>query len=180
MDKGLKGDSVNRIHSLERINFLEKQGDEITHVIINESASTFIVPFDREDIYQLAVALDEVLDHLNGAAKRLAMYKIYSLPPQIIQLSELILEACVELKKIIGSMRPLQYTIQLQESIKKISDIENRADHLYDEAVGSLFRNETDPLQILKLSEAYSYFTSTTDKAEDAANIIESVLLKFN
>jgi uncharacterized protein Yka (UPF0111/DUF47 family) len=79
LEKALKSDSVTRIQSFETINLLEKQGDEITHAIMRETGNTFIVPFDREDIHALAIAIDDVVDYIYGTSKRLDIYKVHQI-----------------------------------------------------------------------------------------------------
>lgn len=178
--KALHADSVTRLTLLKEINVLERQGDEYTHVIVNEASSTFIVPFDREDIQSLAVAIDDVLDYMNGCAKRIELYKIHNITPEMLQLADVILKACREFEALVRQMSDLKYTAEVQASLARISEYEKQADGLFDKVVSRLFAEEKDALEILKMKEVYSFFSATTDKVEDASSVIENILVKFS
>src|SRR5687768_3491325 len=90
LEASLKGDSLGRMGMHEKIDMLEKQGDEITHAIMAEASTTFIVPFDREDVQQLAMAIDDVVDYIYGTSKRIDLYKIHHITPAMIRLAEII------------------------------------------------------------------------------------------
>ena len=178
--RALRSDSVTRITLLREVSLMEKQGDEFTHVIIKEASSSFIIPFDREDITALAGALDDVLDYMHGSAKRIELYKIHVIPPAMILLMDIALDAVKELNNIVLAMGKLKYTKEMQQSLARISDLEKRADLIYDDAVAKLFSTESNALEILKQKEVYSFFATITDRCEDAANVIEIILVKFS
>lgn len=178
--KALNSDSVTRITLLREVSLMERQGDEFTHVIIKEASSSFIIPFDREDITALAGALDDVLDYMHGSAKRIELYKIHVIPPNMVELANHALTAVIELDKIVKAMGSLKYTKAMQESIARIADLEKKCDILYDDAIAKLFSDEKNALEILKQKEVYSFLTTITDRCEDAAKVIESILVKFS
>jgi len=179
-EAAVKADAVTRMQLLEKIDFLEKQGDEITHAIMNAAASTFIVPFDREDIQQLTIVLDDIVDLIHATAKRIELYKIHLLPESVIKLAEINHKACIELQKTIHSMRQLRYTNAIRNHLIAITAYENEADQIMNNALADLFLNEPDAMQILKLQEIIDYLESATDKCEDAGDVIESVMVKFS
>lgn len=179
-EAAVKADSVTRMQLLEKVDFLEKQGDEITHAIMNAASSTFIVPFDREDIQQLTIVVDDIVDLLYATSKRIELYKLHQLPDAVIKLAEINHKACIELQKTIHAMRELRYTHAIRNHLTAINKYENEADQVMNNEIANLFVNEPDAMQILKLQEIIEYLESATDKCEDAGNVIESVMVKFS
>ena len=164
----------NEIDNLEHI------GDGITHDILNQLSLSFITPFDREDIHQLAVVLDDIADNINGDSSRVILYKIEpkDITPEINKLAELI-ELCAEqLHTAILSLRNFKDVAIINEAYVKINSIENHADDIFDMAIGKLFDDEKDPIKLIKMKEIYQALETATDKAEDAADIIKSIQVK--
>ncbi len=180
LEMALKSDSVTRLQSHEKIDHLEKQGDEITHAIMKEAGTTFIVPFDREDVQHLTMAIDDVVDYIYGTSKRIDLYKIHQIPPSMIRLAELIHLSAIELRDSIYEMRSLRNAGSIRHRLEKIKDYENEADMIMNDAIAEMFRNEKDAMYILKMKEVISFLETATDKCEDAANVIESVMIKFS
>jgi uncharacterized protein len=159
----------------KRLQEVEHRGDEMTHNIIRMLNQTFITPFDREDIHRLTSSLDDVLDFVNGTAVRMALYRITAPPPAAADLAALIVSQSEELSK----------GVSLLESNKKVLDhctevnrLENEADRISRRAIAELFDQEKDPIQLIKIKELYEVLETATDKAEDAANVLEAVVLK--
>ncbi|HKI24687.1 MAG TPA: DUF47 family protein [Candidatus Sulfotelmatobacter sp.] len=154
---------------------IERSGDELTHAVYTKLNQTFITPFDREDIHQLASSLDDVLDFINAAGARIIMYRITSPPPVALELSRLILQQVQELHCALPLLRKngdiLTYCVE-------INRIENEADVISRAAIGQLFDQEKDPITLLKTKELIEFLELATDKAEDVANVLETVVLK--
>jgi predicted phosphate transport protein (TIGR00153 family) len=178
--RSMKADSVVRIQALEEIDRLERQGDEITHAIITELSTTFIVPFDREDIQALANAIDDIVDLIYGTSKRIDLYKVHSISPEMIRLSEIIHECAIELRSALKAMRNLRNAGMVRQRMKQINLLENEADLIMNQFVGKLFREEKDATQLMKQQEVITMLELATDKCEDAANVLQSVLIKFS
>jgi hypothetical protein len=176
----LHSDSVTRINAHKEIERLENQGDEYTHGILKEAASTFVTPFDREDIQSLAVTLDDVVDFIHGTSKRIELYKITQIHPSMLELSNLIHEGAKELDLIIQNMPSLRYSVEMRASLSKIKDLEKRADDVYDDVIGKLFKQDTNALEVLKLKEVLSFMTSASNSLVHTASVIENVLVKFS
>ena len=161
-----------RVHELHEI---EHVGDDMTHAVLTKLNQTFITPFDREDIHKLATSIDDVLDFIYAAAERLTMYKITSAPPAAHQLAQLIVQQSEELAKGVAHLEKqdnvLQYCVE-------INRLENEADRVARDAIARLFEVEKDPIALIKLKELYEVLETATDKAEDAANVLETVVLK--
>lgn len=166
------GDLGARITRLQEI---EHRGDELTHAIIRMLNQTFITPFDPEDIHRLTSSLDDVLDFVNGAAVRMAMYGITSPPPAAAKLAALIVSQAEELSIGVSLLEENQKVL---EHCVEVNRFENEADRVSRRAIGELFEHEKDPIQLIKLKELYEVLETATDKAEDAANVLEAVALK--
>jgi uncharacterized protein len=179
-EKALQDDARNWIECLTQIDMLEKQGDEYTHAIMNAAASTFIVPFDREDIQQLTIAIDDVVDIIHACAKRMDIYKIYNVPESIIKLASITHKAAIELHNAVTALKSLRHSEEISKCLSAINEYENQADQIMNDAIAALFRDNTDPIEVIKLQEVISLIEVATDKCEDAANVIESVLIKFS
>ena len=180
LENALKSDSVTRIQSFETINLLEKQGDEITHAIMRETGNTFIVPFDREDIHALAIAIDDVVDYIYGTSKRLDIYKVHQISPAMIRLAEIITLSAIELQSAVREMRSLRNVRKVKSHLHTINTLENEADKIMNSTIADLFKHETDAMVILKTKEVISFLENATDKCEDAAHVIDSVIIKFS
>ena len=161
-----------RVHELHEIEHL---GDDMTHAVLTKLNQTFITPFDREDIHRLATSLDDVLDFIYAAAERLTMYKITSAPAAAHRLAQIIVQQTEEIAKGVAHLEKqdnvLHYCVE-------INRLENEADRVARDAIARLFEVEKDPIALIKLKELYEVLETATDKAEDAANVLETVVLK--
>ena len=171
-------DRSKRTELIRKIEQLEHKGDEITHTIFHELAGTFITPFDREDIQYLASGLDDILDYIHGSAKRIELYKIDPIHPSMVKLAELIQQCSQELNNAVGSLRSMRNMAQIREALVKVNSIENHADDLFDNAVARLFEEEKNAIEIIKIKEVLSALETATDKCEDVANVLETIIVK--
>lgn len=165
---------------IRQIEKLEHTGDEITHRIFKEVGFTFITPFDREDIQRLASVLDDVLDFIHGAAKRVELYKVDPIHPAMIKLAELIVQSSEQVNIAVSGLRNSRNYTRVREALVKINSLENHADDVFDNAVARLFEDNVSALEVMKIKEVLSALETATDKCEDAANVIESVIVKFS
>jgi uncharacterized protein len=169
-----------RIEVARIVKDIEHEGDAVTHKIFSELNATFVTPFDREDIHLLASAIDDVLDQMDGCAHRFMLYKIDNVPDALVKLIEVLVLSIKELQNGVHLLRNLNEADALQTSFKLVNEYENRADEIFDQAVADLFDKETDPVRIIKLKEVFVGLETATDKCEDAANVLESILIKNN
>jgi uncharacterized protein len=160
---------------VNQVQAIEHRGDKATYAIITKLNQTFITPFDREDIHRLASSLDDVLDFVNSAALRLVMYKIHNPPPVSAELAGIIVLQCEELAMGVSL---LQKNGQVMKHCEEVNRLEDMADNVSRRAIADLFEHEKDPIQLIKLKELYEVLEYATDKAEDAANVIEAIVLK--
>jgi predicted phosphate transport protein (TIGR00153 family) len=162
----------------QQIDKLENVGDDITHQIYLELGKNFITPFDREDIHSLATAIDDVADLIQGSANRMNLYQISEMTEPIQKLSELILQASYDLQKAVAELKDLKNVRNIAESCIRINSIENQADYVFDRAVADLFLYEKDAIRLIKYKEILAALETATDRCEDAANVMESIIVK--
>ncbi len=160
---------------VEQMQAIEHRGDKATHAIITKLNQTFITPFDREDIHRLASSLDDVLDFMNAAAIRLVMYKILQPPVASAELAGIIVLQSEELARGVSL---LEKNTGVLKHCDEINRLEDEADHVSRKAIAALFEHEKDPIQLIKIKELYEVLEVATDKAEDAANVLEAIVLK--
>ncbi len=157
---------------------LEHVGDAITHETYNQLSLNFITPFDRDDINHLVSAIDDLVDYIYAASKRIDLYKIGKMTPAIIKLSELILSGAEELEIAVTEMRNLKNIIKIKEATVRINSIENHADDIFNIAIATLFEEEKNAVEVIKMKEVLTMLETATDKCEDAAHVINSILIK--
>jgi predicted phosphate transport protein (TIGR00153 family) len=162
----------------KQIDKLENKGDELTHQIYLELGKNFITPFDREDIHALATAIDDVADNIQGAANRMSLYRIDEFNEHIKKLSDLILQGSVDLEKAVRELKDLRNVRAIADSCIRINSMENQADYVFDRAVADLFLYERDAIKLIKYKEILAALENATDMCEDAANVMESILVK--
>ena len=165
---------------IREIEKLEHVGDAVTHEILHELSANFITPFDREDIHALVTSIDDVVDFIHGSAKRIELYGIVEMPTPFIKLSELILQGSEELKIAVSGLKDIKKSGKIREACVKINSIENHADDIFDMTIARLFEEETDAIKIIKHKEILYALEEATDKCEDAANAIESIVIKYS
>jgi predicted phosphate transport protein (TIGR00153 family) len=164
--------------SVAEITDLEHQGDLITHQIIAQLHRTFVTPFDREDIARLAQSLDDVTDFIHAAADSMFIYKVDCTTPRAIELADIIVQAAVEVERVMPQLRQRSKLIQILPRCIEINRLENMADRVFRAAMGELFDDGIDIASVIKWREIYEYMESATDRCEDVANVLEGVALK--
>ena len=171
-------DPSKRTELIKKIADLEHVGDDITHNIFTELGTNFITPFDREDIHYLASSLDDIVDYIHGSSKRMDMYRIDDYTPAMKKLAEIIENSAKEIHIAVSDLRHMSNPIRILEAIVRINSLENHADDVFDAAIADLLNNEKDAVQVIKMKELLSIMETATDKCEDVANVIESILVK--
>ena len=157
---------------------LEHVGDNITHETFHELSANFITPFDREDIHSLISAIDDIADYIHGATKRIDIYRVDNMTPAIIKLAELIAASSLELHNAVCELKNMKNINKIKEACIRINSIENHADDIFDMTIAKLFEEETNAIEIIKMKEVLLALETATDMCEDAANVLESILVK--
>ncbi|MBC7187953.1 MAG: DUF47 domain-containing protein [Calditrichaeota bacterium] len=158
-----------------QIKELEHKGDKLTHEIINKLNTTFVTPFDREDIYALCRALDDVIDLVDSAADRVYLFELTNPGEDAVKLAKIIAEASAEIVRGVSLLRhPAQMCVHCIE----INRLENEGDRVFRHGLAKLFHNCTDPIEIIKLKDFYQDLELATDRCEDVANVLEAISVK--
>jgi predicted phosphate transport protein (TIGR00153 family) len=164
---------INQIEALEHTN------DENTHDIFTELGRNFITPFDREDIHALASALDDVADYIYSASKKINFYKVDPMEQGFQKMAEVIALSTETLHGAVMELRNMKNVSSITNALVKVNSLENQADDIYDMSIEKLFDTEPDAKEVIKKREIYQVMEIVTDKCEDAANVIESIVIKY-
>ena len=164
-----------RTPHVEAIKRLEHEADQVTHEVVNRLDRTFITPLDREDIHQLASDLDDVMDAIDGTARRAQIFRLGVAPPGVKQLAEVIQRMVAVLAEGVSRLKKGDDVMRFCVEAKQL---EEEGDAIYHEALGQLFEKERDALEIIKWKEIYDNLEQTLDQGEDVANVLESITLK--
>jgi len=164
---------------LTRIKEIEKEADKITLGIYQKLHQTFITPLDREDIYALAHEMDTILDVIVSAATRMYVYKMKHITPELKEIAHILNNSICEVKRAACLLRnDKKNARELMDICININSLENEADYVLRQAMASLFQNEKDAKELLKMKEIYERVEGATDVCEDVSNIIEGIVLK--
>jgi predicted phosphate transport protein (TIGR00153 family) len=174
--KGMMEDYKNPAEQARRIKDVEHIGDGITHDIVLKLNQTFITPIDREDIYGLASALDDILDLVEAVSDRFVVFKVAKPTEAAIKLADILFNSAVAVGA--GIDRLGQKHADIQECCIQVNSLENEADRVTRDAISTLFDEEKDPIAVIKWKEIYENFEEGTDRCEDVANILERIALK--
>src|SRR6185312_9868838 len=158
----------------------EHVNDDLTHKVFTELGRNFITPFDREDIHYLASALDDICDYIYSTTKKINFYKVNPNDTGIQKLADLIEEGTIQIREAVGELRNMRDMRKITDALVKINSIENQADDIFDMSIDRLFDTEPDAKEVIKKREIYQVMEVVTDKCEDAANVIESIIIKYS
>jgi uncharacterized protein len=164
---------INQIEDLEHAN------DDLTHRIFTELGRNFITPFDREDIHYLATSLDDIADYIYASAKKINFYRVNPNDSGIQKLTEIIDQCAAQVQIAVKELRSMKNLRLVTEAFVKINSMENQADDVFDLSIERLFETEPDAKEVIKKREIYTVMETATDKCEDAANVIESIIIKY-
>ena len=176
--KVMMEDFRSPIEQAQGIKDVEHVGDGLTHDIARRLNKTFITPIDREDIHDLASALDDILDTTEAIADRFVLYKVTKPTEMAIKLADILHQASVAVGRGVdrlGLPHP-----DVKECSVQVNSLENEADRVSRDAISALFEKETDPITVIKWKEIYENFEAGTDRCEDVANILERIALKHH
>jgi uncharacterized protein len=158
---------------------LEHEGDMITKEVFNALNSSFITPFDPDDIRAIAIDLDDILDYLEGAAQYLVILELREAPEALQQFAEILVAMVEEIHRGINLLWDLSNAEEIHKSIVRISELENQADSLYNTVIADLFKRAgRDPLEIMKWKEVYQGLEDACDQCKDFTHILGNVVVK--
>lgn len=157
---------------------MERKSDSATNEIARRLIISFVTPIDREDIYELASKMDDVMDYIEASADRMKLYGIEELRYGVVDISKLLVDATVQIQKSVHELSHFRDIDAILKPCVEINNLENQADIVHREALRRLFKEETDSLEIAKWYEIFDRLETATDKCEDVANILESIVVK--
>jgi predicted phosphate transport protein (TIGR00153 family) len=174
-------DHDTTIEYYKKIKEQEKKGDVLSAKIFDELNSTFITPFDREDIHHLADRLDDVTDYINSCAKRIVLYNPKQMPKEAVELASLIKEGAIFISKAVDELDVMKkQSKKIKEYCVELHNIENRADDIYENFLIDLFAKEKDAIEVIKLKEIMYELEKATDAAEYVGKIIKTIIVKYS
>jgi uncharacterized protein len=174
----LASTGTNIVARARRIKEIEHETDVITHQCVEALHKTFITPIERGDIHSLITTMDDIMDHIEAASERLSLYEITVISPETKDLADILLRATQEVAEALRGLRDMKNAPQVMKHCVDINRLENEADTVLRMAVARLFKEEKDPITVIKWKEIYEYLEMATDFCEDVANIIEGVILE--
>jgi uncharacterized protein len=169
--------SANLDAKAKRIKEIEHETDVITHRCVEALHKVFITPIGRDDIHRLIVRMDDIMDFVEAASERMALYEIREMTPEVRDLADTLTRAAKAVEEALKGLRDLKHPKAILEKCVDINRFENEADAILRRALARLFKEEKDPITIIKWKEVYEHLESATDRCEDVANIIEGVVL---
>jgi len=172
---GLKSGYSGMCRIFKQMEALERSGDEVIHQIFRTLQTTFITPFDPEDIQTLATTLDNILDSIEDATFRISCYRVDPIPEPAVQLGLMINDST---KALARALKSLEERKPVWDDCIEVNRLENEADAVERTVLGDLFTNGTDPITLIKLKEVYEILENTTDLCEDVADVIQNVAVK--
>ncbi|WP_214227695.1 DUF47 family protein [Pedobacter sp. B4-66] len=171
-------DQEKRKQHIKEVERLEQVGDDITHTIFLGLSKTFITPFDREDIHALVSALDDIADYIYASAMNMDLFNIKIISKPMKELAALLVDMCKDLNTAILELRNFKNTRLIAEICLKINKGESTADLICNTALASLFDDEFDAIELIKQKEVLQTMEIASDKCDDVANVLESILIK--
>ncbi|MBK6963396.1 MAG: DUF47 domain-containing protein [Bacteroidales bacterium] len=172
-------DEDQRNEYVKNVKKFEKIGDKITVTIYDELNSTFITPFDREDIQKLANRIDNVVDLVNTSAKRIQLYKLYEIPPVFHQMAALVCEASKEIDAVVKGLNKINDIGKYKNHCIRIGELENESDDLNFSYLSEIFDHETNAINLIKKRDVLNSLEKAMDRCEDVADILNTILVKY-
>lgn len=163
---------------VDKLKELEHQGDRYTHQALAKLHTSFITPFDREDIHALVTKLDDILDAVDATGHRLLAYGVDQVPSRLVELADLLLASVREVQKAVLYLHDPKKHQEALATCVEINRLENEADQLHRQALAELFSQARDAVEVIKLKDLYAFLEDATDRCEDVANIVETIMIK--
>ena len=169
----------NNADKIRRIEDLEHNCDSITHQTVDLLRKTFITPIDHDEILRLISRMDDFVDYVDAAAHRLELFEIKMIPPELIQLCEVLIQTHAKVTDLVALLPRMKNTEQFRVYCMEINSLENEGDRLHRMGIAALFHKfHNDPLMVIKLKEIYEILENAIDTCEDVSNIVESIVLE--
>jgi len=167
-----------RATRIDRINDLEHEADRITHDTASLLHTIFVTPLDRDDIHRLIARMDDVIDLMQDAAESLLLYDVQTVTTHAVELAQLLQNGCERMQSAVALLNNMKNAPEILKLCREIDTMESRADRVMRNAISTLFRDEADIRQVIKLKAIYELLENATDRCQDVADVIESVILQ--
>jgi predicted phosphate transport protein (TIGR00153 family) len=171
-------DTERRAALIQQIGDIERRADKITYETVSLLHSTFITPFDRNDIHRLISGMDDILDLIQDAAESMHLFDIQTLPPEAPRMAELLDACCTRVQSAVALLSSMDNAPKALAIAQEIDAHESEADAVMRAGISKLFREEQDVRQLIKHKNVYEYLENAIDKCQDVANIIEAVVVE--
>ena len=171
-------DQGRRAELIQRIGDVERSADKVTYEAVQLLHSTFITPFDRNDIHRLISGMDDILDLMQDAAESMNLFDIQVLPPEAPQMARLLESCCEKVQAAVGLLSSMDNAPRALALAQEIDALESEADAVMRTGISRLFREEQDVRQLIKHKNVYEYLENAIDKCQDVANVIEAVVVE--
>jgi hypothetical protein len=171
-------DLARRAELIQRIGDVERSADKVTYETVQLLHSTFITPFDRNDIHRLISGMDDILDLIQDSAESMNLFDIQTLPPEAPQMARLLESCCEKVGVAVGLLSSMDNASRALALAQEIDALESEADAVTRSGISRLFREEQDVRQLIKHKNVYEYLENAIDKCQDVANIIEAVVVE--
>lgn len=179
--QAMKETGDKRFEILAQTGHLEHQADDLAHNLYVELSKNFITPFDREDIHELAAAMDDVVDYVDEVGNKMKNYEFTEFNEYVLKIAELNDESVKELRNAIAGLRDMKNLHKVTDSCLKVHGYESKVDLLYNQAMGDLVKNNKDnPVKIIVMKDLFEELELVSDKCQDASNVIESIVIKYS
>jgi predicted phosphate transport protein (TIGR00153 family) len=173
-------DFEKRDSILRKLEEMEHKNDEVTHEIFIQLGQNFITPLDREDIHYLATSLDDIADYMWGASKRIVNYQVEDTYGALVSFAEIIAKSIKAIDVAVHALRDMKNLEAITKACVLINSLENDGDDLLDATMLKLFSSQTPAVEIIKHKDIVQMLETVTDKCEDVANVIESIIIKYS
>lgn len=174
----LAKDDESRNDLVKKVKKFEKVGDKITSTIFDELNSTFITPFDREDVHKLTNRIDTVVDLINTSAKRIQLYKMYEIPPVFLEMAELLIKAGDEINQVTMGLNDIHTISRFKKNCERIGELENESDVLNYSFLSEIFDHETNAISLIKKRDILNALEKAMDRCEDVADVFQTIIVK--
>lgn len=171
-------DEARRATLIQRIGDVERSADKVTYETVSLLHSTFITPFDRNDIHRLISGMDDILDLIQDAAESMHLFDIHTLPPESDRMAQLLESCCGKVQAAVKLLSSMENATQALALAQEIDALESEADSVMRAGISKLFREQQDVRELIKHKNVYEYLENAIDKCQDVANIIEAVVVE--
>lgn len=161
-----------------RLKEIEHEADDVTHIIYAKVHKTYIMPFDREDIYALATKMDSILDLIEAAAIRMYLYSVKQPGKEIADLALILNKAIQVVKKMVHALHNKKNYTMIMDACVEINTLENEGDHHLRESIARLFQEEKEPFELIKMKEIFERVEEAINTCEEVSNVIKGIVLK--